>query len=196
MTEPVIQNFADIQSEMEIQSAYQELCEHSKNPPPFNGKNVTEKDIKELSDNWKFYDYKVIHFATHGIFEKETPLESAIFLTIDGKADPLTAAKIYENPLPARLVILSACETGLGKTIAGDDLLGLTRSFYLGGAVATLSSLWQIDDEGTMEFMKKFHLEAVNDDYGKAWVVARDYVKGLGYPASVYGAFILGGASN
>ncbi|MFH2130893.1 MAG: CHAT domain-containing protein [bacterium] len=137
----------------------------------------------------------IIHLATHGIFEKEEPLNSAVFLTANGTADPLTASKIYEHPLPARLVILSACETGLGQTIAGDDLLGLTRSFYLGGAIATLSSLWQIDDEGTMAFMKKFHEQSLNGEYGKAWIQARDTVKAAGYSASVYGAFVLGGAA-
>lgn len=137
----------------------------------------------------------IIHLATHGIYDSRSPLKSAIYLTKEGKASPLTAAQIYENPLPARLVILSACETGLGKTIAGDDLLGLTRSFYLGGAISTLSSLWQIDDEGTMEFMKVFHEKAKNGHYGKAWLAARDVVKKKGYPASVYGAFVLSGAA-
>ena len=116
-------------------------------------------------------------------------------MTADGKAVALTASRIFEDPLPAKLVILSGCETGLGKTIAGDDLLGLTRSFYLGGAVSTLSSLWQIEDVGTMAFMEKFHQLAVDGDYGKAWLGARNHVKGLGYPASVYAAFVLGGAS-
>ncbi|MBT7712540.1 MAG: CHAT domain-containing protein [Deltaproteobacteria bacterium] len=158
---------------------------------PLIGNQAQEKNLRTRVGQ----GVGIIHLATHGIFDSKNPLQSAIFLTANGKADPLTASEIYETPLPAKLVILSACETGLGKTIAGDDLLGLTRSFYLGGAVSTLSSLWQIEDEGTMEFMKKFHQQAVNGDYGTAWVQARDYVKQLGYPASVYGAFVLGGAS-
>ncbi len=158
---------------------------------PLIGKEAQSKNLRtEVGPG-----ASIIHLATHGIFDRENPLKSAVFLTINGRADALTASKIYENPLPAKLVILSACETGLGKTIAGDDLLGLTRSFYLGGAISTLSSLWQIEDEGTMEFMKKFHQQAVKGDYGDAWLKARDFVKEQGYPASVYGAFVLGGAS-
>ncbi len=158
---------------------------------PLLGRQAREKNLRSRVGQ----GVGIIHLATHGVFRTANPLKSAIFLSADGKAAALTADKIYEEPLSARLVILSACETGLGKTIAGDDLLGLTRSFYLGGAVSTLSSLWQIDDEGTMAFMKKFHQLAIKGDYGKAWVEARDHVKALGYPASVYAAFILGGAS-
>lgn len=158
---------------------------------PLLGKSAKEESLRQQVGAGA----QIIHFATHGIYDRNAPLESAIYLTKDGKASPLTAADIYKNPLPARLIILSACETGLGKTIAGDDLLGLTRSFYLGGATSTLSSLWQIDDEGTLEFMKIFHAEAKGGDYGLAWLKARDTLKKAGYSASVYGAFVLSGSN-
>ncbi|NQU64922.1 MAG: CHAT domain-containing protein [SAR324 cluster bacterium] len=162
------------------------------NQAPLIGNRATKHELRSQVGQ----GVGIIHLATHGLFNSAKPLNSAIFLSSGSKADPLTASEIYEYPLPAKLVILSACETGLGKTIAGDDLLGLTRSFYLGGAISTLSSLWQIEDEGTMEFMKKFHQQSINGDFGTAWVQARDHVKKLGYPASVYAAFILGGATN
>ncbi len=158
---------------------------------PLLGSQARERELRSHVGR----GVEIIHLATHGIFQDRQPLNSAFFLTADGKAVALTASRIFEDPLPAKLVILSGCETGLGKTIAGDDLLGLTRSFYLGGAVSTLSSLWQIEDVGTMAFMEKFHQLAVDGDYGKAWLGARNHVKGLGYPASVYAAFVLGGAS-
>jgi len=157
---------------------------------PLLGKEASEANLRSrLGDG-----AGILHLATHGIFDAARPLQSAVFLSANDTAHPLTAGRIFENPLPARLVILSACETGLGRSVAGDDLLGLTRSFYLGGAVATLSSLWQIDDEGTMAFMRKFHELAVQGDYGKAWVSARDHAAALGYAADVYAAFTLGGA--
>ena len=109
-------------------------------------------------------------------------------------AESLTAEALFENPLPAQLVVLSGCETGLGRAIAGDDLIGLTRSFFLGGANTVLSSLWRIDDAGTVAYMKKFHEAAQQGDFGGAWLAARDDLKARGYPASVYGAFVLAGA--
>jgi CHAT domain-containing protein len=114
-------------------------------------------------------------------------------LSKERKAFSLTANSLFENPLPAQTVILSACATGMGKITSGDDLLGLVRSFYLGGAVAILSSLWPIDDEGTKIFMDTFHRQAQNGSYGDAWLAARNELKQRGMPPSVYGAFILGG---
>jgi hypothetical protein len=156
---------------------------------PLVGKEATENNVrKEVGEG-----VKVLHIATHGIYDSIRPLQSALFLSESGSAYPLTAKQLYENPLPATLVILSACETGLGKTVAGDDLLGLTRSFYLGGTQSVLSSLWEIEDEGTREYMLKFHQSAAKGDFGEAWLEARDHVKAKGFPASVYGAFNLNG---
>jgi hypothetical protein len=111
----------------------------------------------------------------------------------------LTAARLFEAPLRANLVVLSACETGVGKAVAGNDYLGLTRSFYLGGARTVLNSLWRVEDKGTQAFMTRFHAIAlqgpVRGNYGAAWLGARDALKQQGYPPAVYGAFILGGAA-
>lgn len=133
----------------------------------------------------------VLHLATHGKFFGANPLRSAIYLA---GATPLTAARLFEQPLPARLVVLSACETGIGQAEAGDDLLGIPRSFYLGGTRAVLSSLWPVDDEGTLAFMEIFHREAARGDLGRAWLTARNTLKQAGRPPWVYGAFILGGS--
>lgn len=157
---------------------------------PLLGKDATEKRLRD--DIGSGVD--ILHLATHGIFYPKYPLKSSVFLSLNGKAMPLTAKNIFERPIPARLVVLSACQTGMGKSIAGDDLLGLVRSFYLGGTISTLSSLWPVEDEGTRLFMKKFHQHAASGNYGKAWLTARNHMKKLGFPPSVYGAFILGGS--
>ena len=136
----------------------------------------------------------VLHIATHGVFDASDPLQSAIVLSSGGNAAPLTAGRLFEAPLRAKLVVLSACETGMGTTIAGDDLLGLARSFYLGGTITILSSLWPVEDRGTRRFMEVFHERAVDGDYGAAWLAARDRLKAEGFPPAVYGAFVLGGA--
>jgi len=138
----------------------------------------------------------VLHLATHGVFDAEQPLQSAIYLSEKGKAVALTAADVFENPLPARLVALSACETGMGESQAGDDLLGLPRSFHLSGASSVLSALWPVDDAATKLYMETFHREVVEgQSFGQAWLSAREELKLPGFPPSAYGAFILGGAA-
>lgn len=137
----------------------------------------------------------VLHLATHGFFDVERPLASSVVLSGADKPVMLTAAKLFEVPLSAKLVVLSACDTGIGQAVAGDDLLGLPRSFYLGGARAVVSSLWPVDDASTKLFMETFHQHAKNGNYGAAWLAARNQLRSKGFPPSVYGAFVLGGAA-
>lgn len=132
----------------------------------------------------------VIHFATHGKFDAQRPLRSAIYLA---GAEPLTAERLFASPLHGRLVILSACETGIGKVDAGDDYLGLPRSFFLGGAAAVLSSHWPVDDEGTRLFMERFHADRARGSLAQAWLAARNQLRAAGQPPWVYGAFMLSG---
>jgi CHAT domain-containing protein len=138
----------------------------------------------------------VLHLATHGTFNPYDPMESALFLSDASglSSDRLTAADLFERPLAAKLVVLSACETGLGRAEAGDDFLGLARSFYLGGAVSVVNSLWPVEDAPTQLYMEAFHERARFGDYAGGWILARDRLRKAGYPPSVYGAFILGGA--
>ncbi|MBU1228543.1 MAG: CHAT domain-containing protein [Proteobacteria bacterium] len=136
---------------------------------------------------------RVLHLATHALFDPTHPLLSALFLTDGSRAEALTAEAIYADPLPAGLVVLSACETGMGRVVAGDDLLGLTRSFYLSGAQAVLASLWPVNDEATELFMSVFHQKARSGDLGQAWLAARNAVRSRGLSPSDYGAFVFGG---
>ena len=138
----------------------------------------------------------VLHFATHARFDAMAPLESDLVLSDGSTAQRLTAARLFEEPLSAALVILSACETGAGRTTADDDLLGLVRSFYLGGTVAIVSSLWPVYDVPTKVFMVEFHQRAQTEGYGQAWLAARNRRRDDGYPPSIYGAFTLGGSAS
>jgi len=157
---------------------------------PLIGAAATEPNLRQATSAAG----SVLHLATHAVFDPEHPLQSALILTNGNRTQRMTAQRIFEHPLAAKLVILSACETGMGRTIAGDDLLGLSRSFYLSGALAVVSSLWPVDDAGTKYFMTVFHKYAMGGHYGAAWLAARNATRKKGYPPSVYGAFILGGA--
>jgi hypothetical protein len=132
----------------------------------------------------------VLHLATHGVFNPRRPLDSAVVLAGPAR---LTAARLYAAPLPARLVVLSACESGIGQAGSGDDVLGLPRSLYLGGTQSILSSLWEVDDEGTRHFMTAFHRAAKAAGPGRAWLEARNTLRAEGAPPWVHGAFVLGG---
>jgi CHAT domain-containing protein len=139
---------------------------------------------------------KILHLATHGVFYSDEPLYSAIFLSEHGELYVLNAKDIFKNPIKADLVVLSACETGMGVTQSGDDLLGLPRSFFLGGTKAIVSSLWPIDDAGTKEFMVEFHKYAKDGQYSKGLLKAKELLKSKGYDESVYGSFVLYGKTN
>ncbi len=164
---------------------------HIYETPPLILDNATETKIRKNIGN----GVHTFHLATHAVYNENEPLESAVFLTKAGKAAALTAKDIFRNPIPAQLVVLSACETGVAKVQAGDDFLGLARSFYIGGTQAILTSLWPVEDHATNLFMTHFHETAKTGAIGDAWLTARDHLKKLGYPPSIYSAFVLGGAS-
>jgi len=136
----------------------------------------------------------VLHFATHALFDPVYPMQSSLIMSDGKRAVPLTAERLFAQPLSARLVILSACETGMGQVVSGDELLGLARSFYLGGASSVVSSLWPVDDDATRLFMETFHQQSRNGNYGRAWLEARNVVRAKGFAPAEYGAFVLGGS--
>lgn len=108
--------------------------------------------------------YKIIHFATHGVLNSKHPELSGILLSmIDETGRPvdgfLQLHEIYNLKLPAELVVLSACETGIGKQIRGEGLIALTRGFMHAGAVRVVASLWKVDDAATAALMAQFYKE-------------------------------------
>src|SRR5262249_5764056 len=99
---------------------------------------------------------------THGLLNSRHPELSGLVLSLvdeRGQAQDgfLQLQDIYNMNLGAELVVLSACETGLGKEVEGEGLVGLTRGFMYAGATRVIASLWRVDDEATAELMKKFY---------------------------------------
>jgi CHAT domain-containing protein len=112
--------------------------------------------------NSNLADYKIVHFATHGILNSARPELSGVVLSlVDEQGNPqngfLRLNDIYNLNLPAELVVLSACQTGLGQEVKGEGLVGLTRGFMYAGAKQVVVSLWSIDDEATSELMERFY---------------------------------------
>jgi CHAT domain-containing protein len=106
--------------------------------------------------------YRIVHFATHGLLDNEHPELSGLVLSLvdqEGKSRDgfLDLEDVYNLTLPADLVVLSACETGLGKQITGEGLIGLTRGFMYAGATRVVASLWKVDDVATADLMGRFY---------------------------------------
>jgi CHAT domain-containing protein len=109
-----------------------------------------------------FDRYRILHLATHGEIDTEYPLLSRLVLSlVDDSGRPLDgylyAHEIYELHLPAELVVLSACETALGKEIQGEGLVGLPHAFLYAGANRVVVSLWKVHDRSTADLMVRFY---------------------------------------
>jgi CHAT domain-containing protein len=106
--------------------------------------------------------FRIVHFATHGLLNSRRPELSGIVLSlVDEEGRPqegfLRAYEIYNLKLNAELVVLSACSTALGKEIKGEGLAGLTRGFMYAGTPRVIASLWNVRDDATAELMKRFY---------------------------------------
>jgi CHAT domain-containing protein/tetratricopeptide (TPR) repeat protein len=106
--------------------------------------------------------YRIIHFSTHGLLDSRHPELSGLVLSLfDEEGHPeegfLRLNEIYNLRLNADLVVLSACQTGLGKEVRGEGLMGLVRGFMYAGSPRVVASLWQVDDAATAELMKRFY---------------------------------------
>jgi CHAT domain-containing protein/Tfp pilus assembly protein PilF len=106
--------------------------------------------------------YRIVHLATHGLLNSRHPELSGMVLSlVDERGRPqdgfLRLHEIFNLRLPAELVVLSACQTGLGKEVKGEGLVGLTRGFMYAGAARVVASLWRVDDTATSELMKLFY---------------------------------------
>jgi CHAT domain-containing protein/Tfp pilus assembly protein PilF len=113
-------------------------------------------------NNANLSQYRVLHFATHGLLDSEHPELSALVLSlVDEKGRDqngfLRLSDIYNLDLSAQLVVLSACNTGLGKEVRGEGLVGIVRGFMYAGAPRVIASLWKVEDEATAELMKHFY---------------------------------------
>lgn len=109
-----------------------------------------------------FRTFRVVHFATHGILDDDRPELSGIVLSlVDERGNPeegfLRLDDVYNLSLPVGLVVLSACETGLGKEVRGEGLLSIVRGFMYAGAVSVIASSWKVDDQATAELMARFY---------------------------------------
>jgi CHAT domain-containing protein len=142
-------------------------------PKTGNLKAIDFKANRATAISGELSKYRYVHFATHGYLDSDRPDLSAVVLSlVDEQGKPqdgfLRAREIYNLNLPAELVVLSACQTGLGKEIKGEGLVGLTRGFMYAGARRVVVSLWNVNDKATAELMQRFYRRMLKDHQSPA----------------------------
>jgi CHAT domain-containing protein len=125
---------------------------------PSNLRAVGLQATRAAASGEQLSQYRYLHFATHGYLDTERPSLSALLLSqVDAQRQPqdgfLRVTDIYNSRLSADLVVLSACQTGLGKEVRGEGLMGLTRAFLYAGAPRVVVSLWNVNDRATADLM-------------------------------------------
>jgi len=144
-----------IHSKVEIEHIKTYFEEHTRKI--FLRDQATEDIFKREVGNDRF---RIIHFATHGIFDDTLPKYSSIVLSLDEDSSEdgfLLMNEIFNLPIEADLVVLSACDTGKGKFETGEGLIGLTRAFMYAGASSVTVTLWKVSDWSTPALMDSFY---------------------------------------
>jgi tetratricopeptide (TPR) repeat protein len=131
--------------------------------PSGDGMKAIDFDAnKDLVTSGKLRQYRIIHFATHSLLDEEHPELSGILLSLlDEQRKPregfLQMHEVYNLRLSAEMVVLSTCETGIGKMVRGEGLAALSRGFMYAGAKRVVASLWEVNDYSTAELMTIFY---------------------------------------
>lgn len=125
-------------------------------------KAVDFRASRAIATSDELSKYRYVHFATHGYLDTSRAGLSAIVLSmLDEQGNPqdgfLRVHDVYNLKLPAELVVLSACETALGKDVTGEGLEGLTRGFMYAGARRVVVSLWNVNDKATAGLMQRLY---------------------------------------
>ena len=131
-------------------------------PASMNLKAVDFRANRSLAMSDELSKFRYVHFATHGYLDSARPDLSAVVLSlVDEEGNPqdgfLRSHDIFNLKLPAELIVLSACETGLGKDVKGEGLVGLTRGFMYAGARRVIVSLWNVNDKATASLMQRLY---------------------------------------
>ncbi|MBN2170228.1 MAG: CHAT domain-containing protein [Candidatus Krumholzibacteriota bacterium] len=136
------------------------------------GEHAAEAELLRLAASGELAGFGTIHLATHALIDDALPERSALVLSQAGLGDPVAAAVagervcdglltaseiVREWRIDADLVVLSACETGLGRQVLGEGYLGLANAFLRAGARSLVVSLWRVEDRSTALLMERFH---------------------------------------
>lgn len=162
------------------------------------GAKASKSSLAEMQNRSALKGFRILHFATHGYVD-----DARSALVLSPEKDPVSAylmdRDIVSWDLDSDLVLLSACNTGVGRQQTGEGIVGLPYAFFMAGNINTLMSLWPVDDEGTAKLMPAFmqriqngedHIAALNNT--KRAFARGDYGLALSNPR-VWSAFVLYG---
>lgn len=134
---------------------------------------VSERKFKEMLQN---NQYRYLHLATHGIIDEDRPSRSGLVLSAEREITAssqedgmLRSSEIFGLNIGSDMVVLSACNTGLGKVVKGEGILGMQRAFFYAGASTVVVSLWNVYDRSTASFMHEFYKSLNNRTSEESW---------------------------
>lgn len=119
------------------------------------GNEASEYSFKELAPK-----YRILHLAAHALIDEDDPLNSKLVFSPDKEGDEdgmLNLAEIYNLDLKARMVVLSACNTGYGKLKKGEGIMSLARAFFYAGVPDVVITLWPVSDGSSVPIMTHFY---------------------------------------
>lgn|GEM_PF-1337343 len=142
----------------------------------FLNEKMTENEFKRLNTSGALNQYRIIHLASHAgvnpyVFDLSGIMFSVFPEPVDGEDGELVVSEVAKLKMAPELVMLSACQTGLGKLVPGDGVAGLNHAFLMAGANATITSLWNVSDYATSVLVSKL--------YRKVFQERKSYVKAL-----------------
>lgn len=149
------------------------IASHFKQVSTLKNEQVSEQAFKNLLQK---NQYQYVHMATHGVIDEEQPGRSGLALSAEGEIKAsstedgmLRSSEIFGLNINSDMVVLSACNTGLGKVVGGEGMLGMQRSFFYAGTSTVVVSLWNVYDRSTASFMNEFYKALLQAESEEGW---------------------------
>jgi len=150
------------------------IAAHFQNASILKDEQVSEQALKNLL---RQNNYQYVHLATHGIIDENQPNRSGLALSTENELSAsstedgmLRSSEIFGMNINSDMVVLSACNTGLGKMVGGEGMLGMQRSFFYAGTSTVVVSLWNVYDRSTASFMNEFYKSLLQQDKSRGWI--------------------------
>lgn len=146
----------------------------------FLNDKMTENEFKRLNASGALHHYRIIHLASHAgvhpyVFDLSGIMFSVFPQPVDGEDGELVVSEVAKLKMAPELVMLSACQTGLGKLVPGDGVAGLNHAFLMAGASSTITSLWNVNDYATSVLVSRLYQKVFGEK--KTFVKALNEVK-------------------
>ncbi|MCW9705593.1 CHAT domain-containing protein [Fodinibius salsisoli] len=163
------------------------IASHFQQVSMLKDEQVSEQAFKNLLQQSR---YQYVHMATHGVIDEERPGRSGLALSTEGDITAssredgmLRSSEIFGLNMSSDMVVLSACNTGLGKVVRGEGMLGMQRSFFYAGASTVVVSLWSVYDRSTASLMNEFYKALIEGKGEEGWVDAT--LRWVGWDTSI-----------